>query len=462
MRKLFLLAAILVFASASAETKQGGITEEMMAKIRTGYTASTAERAARNALSTTAISSLVTNGENLTMIDTHFSDEIKISGITNQRSSGRCWLFTALNVLRAEMNTKYDLKEFEFSENYCSFHDLLEKGNLFLQSVIDTRKLDIYDRKVSWLMQHPIGDGGVFTGAANLIMKYGVVPKDAMPETFQSENTRGMRDILALKLRGWAMELRQIKDEKAAMERKTEHLTEFYRILVECLGVPPTEFEWTMYDKSGKKISTEKYTPKGFYEKYIGEGGSLNTKFVMLMNDPSREYGKVYEIDMDRHLYDGNNWLYVNLPIERIKELAIKSIKGGTPMSFSCDVGKFLDRKKGTIDIDNYDYESLFATSFPMNKAERIQSGASGSSHAMTLIAVDIDGNGATKKWMVENSWGDKSGYKGRLIMTDKWFDEYMFRLVVERRYVPEDILEMMKQKPILLPAWDPLAQPED
>ena len=181
------------------------------------------------------------------------------------------------------------------------------------------------------------------------------------------------------------------------------------------------------------------------------------------MNDPCREYGKVYEIDYDRHVYDGHNWLYVNLPVERIKEMAIASIKDNTAMYFSCDVGKFLDRKKGVLDIANFDYESLMGVTFGMDKKERVQTHASGSSHAMTLIAVDIcEETGKPVKWMVENSWGPSSGYQGCLIMTDEWFNEYMFRLVVEKKYVPADVLEMLEQKPELLPAWDPMFAPEE
>ena len=181
----------------------------------------------------------------------------------------------------------------------------------------------------------------------------------------------------------------------------------------------------------------------------------------MLMNDPSREYGKVYEIQYDRHVYDGQNWVYLNLPVERIKEIAIASIKDNTAMYFSCDVGKFSDRQKGTLDLRNFDYGSLFGTTFPMDKKQRVLTHASGSSHAMTLIAVDIK-DGKPVKWMVENSWGANSGYKGNMIMTDEWFNEYMFRLVAEKKYVPADIMAMMSQKPILLPAWDPMFQPEE
>ena len=393
------------------------------------------------------------------MIDTHFSHQVKTKGITDQKSSGRCWLFTGLNVLRAKMITKYDLPEFEFSQNYNSFYDLLEKSNLFLQAVIDTRNLPMDDRKVDWLMKNPIGDGGQFTGVSNLIMKYGVVPKSVMPETFQSNNTGQMTMILKWKLREFALELREMKSAKLA-ERKEVMLTEIYRILVECLGVPPTEFEWTRYNKEGKVVSVKKYTPKSFYNEFIGE--DLEDNYVMIMNDPTREYGKVYEIEYDRHVYDGENWLYINLPIERVKELAIASIKDNTAMYFSCDVGKFSNSKKGTLDINNMDYESLFRTKFPMDKKQRIQTYSSGSSHAMTLIAVDLDEAGKPRKWMVENSWGAGSGYKGNMIMTDKWFEEYMFRVVLEKKYVPADVLKMLEQKPVLLPAWDPMFAPEE
>ena len=450
---------VLGIVGAIAQTKNGGISEDMLGRIRQGYQGTPEQKAVKNALATNSIAALAINGENLAMIDTHFSHRVKTKGITNQKSSGRCWLFTGLNVLRAKMIDKYGLPGFEFSQNYNSFYDLLEKSNLFLQAIIDTKDLPLEDRKVDWLLKNAIGDGGQFTGVSNLLMKYGVVPKEVMPETFQSENTGQMAMILKWKLREYALELRGLKASKAA-ERKEAMLTEIYRILAECLGVPPTEFEWTRYDKEGKVVSTKKYTPKSFYQEYIGT--DLEHNYIMVMNDPSREYNKVYEIEYDRHVYDGENWVYLNLPIEKVKELAIASIKDNTAMYFSCDVGKFIDRKKGTLDINNMDYASLFRTEFPMDKKQRIQTFSSGSSHAMTLIAVDLDEAGKPKKWMVENSWGASSGYQGNLIMTDEWFDNYMFRVVVEKKYVPADIMKLMEQKPIMLPSWDPMFAPEE
>ena len=460
MKRLFICAALLLGAlSASAQSKDGGISADMLGKIREGYAATPEQKAVKNALASTSIATLAINGENLAMCDTHFSHRVKTVGITDQESSGRCWLFTGLNVLRAKVIDKYNLPGLEFSQNYNSFYDLLEKSNLFLQAIIDTKDLPLEDRKVDWLLKNAIGDGGQFTGVSNLIMKYGVVPKEVMPETYQSDNTGQMGMILKWKLREYALELRGLKANKTA-ERKEAMLTEIYRILVECLGVPPTEFEWTRYDKAGNVVSTKKYTPKSFYQEYIGD--DLEHNYIMVMNDPSREYNKVYEIEYDRHVYDGENWVYLNLPIEKVKELAIASIKDNTAMYFSCDVGKFSDRKKGTLDIKNMDYESLFRTKFPMDKKQRIQTFSSGSSHAMTLIAVDLDEAGQPKKWMVENSWGAASGYQGNLIMTDEWFDNYMFRVVVEKKYVPADIMKLMEQKPIMLPSWDPMFAPEE
>ena len=459
MKRIIAAAVLTVAMSVQAQNNNGGISAEMLDEIRNGYSDTPAEKAVRNALAGQSIAVLAVNADNAAMIDTHFSNRVQTKGITDQKSSGRCWLFTGLNVLRAKMIAKHDLGEFTFSQNYVSFYDLLEKSNLFLQAMIDNSKSDITDRKVDWLFQNPIGDGGQFTGVSNLIMKYGVVPSDVMPETYQSNNTSEMRAVLSKKLRQFGLELRGMKTADA-IKRKTEMLTEIYGILAKCLGVPPTSFEWTRYDSKGNFVSRKTYAPKDFYNEFVGQ--DLENNYIMVMNDPSRDYYRTYEIEYDRHVYDGDNWVYVNLPVERIKEMAIASIKDSTAMYFSCDVRKFANTSKGTLDLANMDYESLFDTDFPMDKKQRIQTYASGSSHAMTLIAVDLDDRGNPVKWMVENSWGASSGYKGNLIMTDEWFNEYMFRLVLEKKYVPSDILDVMKKKPVMLPSWDPMFLPEE
>ena len=453
----------LALVCLAAAAQNGGITPDMLSEISKGWTGSNTDKALRNAIAAAPINALSVNAENAAMINTEFSDRVKTRGITDQKSSGRCWLFTGLNVLRAAAIDKWDLGDFQFSQNYCFFWDQLEKSNLFLQAVIDTRDKPIDDREVDWLFSHPIGDGGTFTGVANLVSKYGLVSSTVMPETAVSNSTSQYRSHLATLLRQDGLRLREIaaqaptgkKVKKAPsveaqlQAEKTKMLQEVYHVLALCFGVPPTEFEW-----KGKTV-----TPVQFYRELLGY--DLENNYVMLMNDPSREYGKVYEIQYDRHMYDGQNWLYVNLPIERIKEMAVASIKANTAMYFSCDVAKFLDRQKGVADLANFDYGSLLGVKFTMDKKQRVQTHASGSSHAMTLIAVDLK-DGVPQKWMVENSWGPSSGYKGNIIMTDEWFDNYMFRLVVEKRFVPADVLEMLQQKPILLPAWDPMYLPED
>ena len=453
-------AALLIASGMSAQTAGGGISAEMLKEISKGYAGTAADKAIRNALNTTSITVLAENADNLAMIDTHFSDQVKTKGITDQKSSGRCWLFSGLNVLRAKMIDKFELGDFSFSQNYLFFYDQLEKANLFLQGVIDTKSLDFSDRKVDWLFANPIGDGGQFTGVSNLIMKYGLVPADAMPETLNANSTSAMSTQLKNLLRQDGLRLRATTRKDDVYEMKTEMLKEVYRILALCLGVPPTEFEWARYDSKGNFVSRKTYTPKAFYNEFVGT--DLENNYVMVMNDPTREYGKVYEIDYDRHVYDGQNWLYINLPIERIKEMAIASIKDNTAMYFSCDVNKFLNRTTGVADLANFDYDSLMGVEFTMDKRERIMTHASGSTHAMTLMAVDLDASGKPVKWMVENSWGAASGYKGHIIMTDEWFNEYMFRLVLEKKYVPADILAMLKQQPVMLPAWDPMFLPEE
>lgn len=443
MKRIFALAAAAL-VSLGAFAQNGGLDSLMLQTIRQGYTNSPADKAVRNALNAVALNTIAVNAENAAMIDTEFSDRVKTVGITDQKQSGRCWLFTGLNVLRAAAISQHDLGKFQFSQSYNFFYDQLEKANLFLQAIIDTKDLPIDDRQVDWLLSNPISDGGTWTGVANLVMKYGVVPAEVMPESLIANSTSQMTTQLKTILRQDALKLREAKCPKCAGKLKVEMLSEIYRVLCLAYGEPPVEFEW-----KGKT-----YTPQEFYAEFVGF--DLNNNYVMLMNDPSREYGKLYEIQYDRHLYDGDNWLYLNLPIDRIKEMAIASIKDDNAMYFSCDVGKFLDRKKGVADLANFDYESLLGVQFTMDKKQRIQTHASGSSHAMTLIAVDLK-DGKPVKWMVENSWGETAGYKGNIIMTDEWFDEYMFRLVVERKYIPEDLLPLLDQEPIQLPAWDPM-----
>ena len=464
MKKHFLFLIALGMALLTAQAQDGGISASMLEQIRQGYEGTAADKALRNAIGSNDIQKLALNQDNMKAMDTHFSIRVPSKGVTNQKSSGRCWLFSGLNVMRSRAIAKYDLPELEFSQNYVFFYDQLEKSNLFLQGIIDTRDKAIDDRTVEWLLRNPLSDGGTFCGVADLVAKYGLVPTEAMPETYSSENTRRMASLLGLKLKEWGLELR---DQAAAgakagalQKAKTDMLAQVYRMLVLNLGVPPTEFDYTRCDAKGEPVETEHHTPMSFYQKY-GDTELLGG-YVMLMNNPTREYYKTYEIEYDRHAYDGTNWVYLNLPTDEIKEMAIASLRDSTMMYFSCDVGKQANSQRGLLDVNNYDYESIMGVTFGMDKKQRIQTFASGSSHAMTLVGVDLDENGKPKKWLLENSWGPSSGWKGHLIMTDEWFDEYMFRLVVKTKYVPEATLKQYQQKPIVLPAWDPMFAPEE
>ncbi len=464
MKKTSLFFALAMFAvSASAQT---AITPKVLKQLSSKeQTAS--DKAIRNAMAQTALNTLATDISTLKGVtDGDFDYQVYTKGITNQKQSGRCWLFTGLNVLRAQAISKHNLEKLELSQVYLFFYDQLEKSNLFLQGVIDTADKPIDDRFVEWLFRNPLSDGGTFTGVADLVQKYGVMPASAMPETHSSNNTSQVASQMKWQLRDFGMQLRKMSasgSSKKDLElKKVEMLGTIYHILTLAYGVPPTEFKWEHKTASGSLVSVKTYTPQSFFKELWGEI-DLNKDNVLIMNDPSREYGKVYQIQYDRHTYDGHDWVYLNLPIEDIKPMAIESIKDNLAMYISCDVGKYLNRSLGTCDFNNFDYESILGVKYTMDKKERIQTYASGSSHAMTLIAVDVDAQ--TKeplRWMVENSWGASSGYKGNIIMTDEWFDEYMFRFVINKKYVPENILKMFDQKPILLPSWDPMFDVEE
>ncbi len=466
MNKKTLMVCGLIGLSLSlqAQTKDGGIDKQMMQKIVSSHS-SASNRALSNAIATNSIDNLARNFRKAGGLDTHFSVETTKQNIHDQKSSGRCWLFSGMNVLRSNFARMHkDTLHVEFSHVYLSFHDQLEKSNLMLQGIIDNAKKPMNDPIVQFFFKNPISDGGTFCGVADLVDKYGLVPMEAMPESYSAENTSRMASIISSKLREYGLELRKMvankKSVAAIKARKTEMLGDIYNILVLSLGEPVKTFQYAFKDKNGNNVGKpQTYTPETFRDAVLGK--KLNGSFIMAMNDPRREYYKTYEVEYDRHTYDGHNWKYINLPMEDIAKMAIASLKDDTKMYSSYDVGKQLDRKRGYLDLDNFDYATLFGTKFPMNKAERISTFDSGSTqtHAMTLSAVDLDENGNPKKWKVENSWGPSNGHNGCLIMTNDWFNEYSFRLVVDKKYVPENILKAEQTKPVMVMPDDPLFQ---
>lgn len=458
-QKIYSLAvAICMTATVSAQT--GGISSKMLGEIQKQNKMTPAENAIANAIAANSIDNLAQNRNNAAELDTYFSIETPKQTITDQKSSGRCWMFSGMNVLRANFAKRTDSLRVEFSQAYLFFYDQLEKANLFLQGVIDTGKKPIDDQRVQFFFKNPINDGGTFCGVADLTEKYGLVPKQVMPESYSSDNTSKMARLISSRLREDGLILRKmVADGKKASDiekAKTEMLATVYRMLALTIGEPPAQFTYAHRNKDGKAVGEPKtYTPQEFFKEVVGD--KLNGTFIMVMNDPRRPYYKTYEVELDRHTYDGHNWKYLNLPMDDIEQLAIASLKDGRKLYSSYDVGKMLDRKRGYGDTENFDYGSLMGTTFGMNKAERISTFDSGSTHAMTLTAVDLDANGKAKKWKVENSWGASWGQQGCMIMSDRWFREYMFRLVVDKKYVSEELLKLNEQKPVMVTPEDPL-----
>lgn len=461
-----ILALLCCAGTAAQNTPDGGINADMLRQIQASAAATPATRALSNAIAANAIDDLARSRQTAAPVPTQFNVETPAQNITDQKSSGRCWMFSGFNVLRSDFAAHHaDSLALDLSQGYLFFWDQLEKANLFLQGVTDCADQPMESERVRFFFRAPINDGGTFCGVADLAAKYGLVPADIAPETYSSDNTSRMSRIVSSKLREFGLELRDMAaGKKKAAEihkRKTDMLAEIYRMLAMTLGEPVTEFDYAFCGKDGKvKTARKHYTPKTFYDEVVGR--DLRGTYVMVMNDPRRPYHKTYEVEWDRHTYDGTNWCYLNLPMEDIEQLAIAQLRAGRKLYSSYDVGKQLDRKRGYCDLRNFDYESLFQTTFAMTKAQRIATFDSGSTHAMTLTAVDIDDDGRPKAWKVENSWGGDWGQKGCLVMTPEWFREYMFRLVVDKEFVPATLQKEAQQKPTLVMPEDPLFQADE
>ena len=426
--------------------------------IRGSFSRTAETKALQNIISNNRdIKSLALNRSVQGRTDHYFKYRVSVSGITDQKQSGRCWMFTSMNVLRPAVMEKFGVKEFDFSHNYNYFWDMFEKSNLFLENVIRTAGEDIImNRDVAFFFQNPVSDGGVWNNFLNVADKYGVVPQSVMPETAHSDDTRSLNSILNERLRAGGYALREMMADGAteaqARAAKLDIMKDVYRILALCLGEPPTEFVWR-YKTADGEIKSLSSTPLEFYRSIIPADYDAES-YIMIMHDPTREYYKVYEIENYRNTVEGVNWRYLNLPLDEIKSAAIASIKADEAMYASCDVAKYYN-PEGISDPEMYDYESLFGVRLGMDKKARILTRQSGSSHAMTLIAVDTDENDRPLKWEFENSWGDKACHGGYLTFTDRWFDEYMFRLVINRKYLSDRADKAADSKPVMLPAWD-------
>ena len=472
-RNLIALAAASLVTSMNTRAESpGALTPELLANLRDGYEMDAGDRARHNAVTNAEINKLALNREIVAGEDGHFSHKIKTKWITNQKSSGRCWMFAGFNVMRPKVINELGLDGFEFSNAYLQFWDKMEKSNLYLEDIIELRDVDRLDRE--WLLVNEwlVGDGGWWNYVTGLISKYGAVPSSVMPETHSSENTSTMNKVLARLLHSQAAALIKAGEagsgEEALRTMKEKSLKEIYRFLAINLGEPPTEFEWRYQVKSkdvkeGETVevadknltSARSYTPQSFYKEFVGV--DLN-EFVCLYNDPSQEMNAHYRFHRARNIAGEDDMNFVNIEISQMKEIAVKSVLANQAMWFAVNMSEDQSREHGMMEVDLYDYETLFDVKLDLSKAERSRFGAGASNHAMVLTGVDLK-EGKPTKWLVENSWGDEKGNKGRWTLYDDWFTEHVYTIIVHRKHVPKETLAIFDQAAKVLPAWYPGAK---
>jgi len=459
-RQLFISFFIIygAFLLKSYALPPGGIEKGTLQEIQNSLQMNTSHRALLNAITNNDINDLVLNRELVNNHNDVFNVKVEVIGITDQKSTGRCWIFAGLNVMRPAVIQKYNLSAFEFSQNYLFLWDKLEKFNYFLESIIETRDKPIDDRMLRQLLDGPVSDGGWWNYVASLIEKYGVVPKEIMPETKNSEKSKLMNktiDYLALQ---YAAELRHLWDSGGKLTdlitRKKQMLKDVYKILVLHLGQPPERFRWRYQDKD-KTIHEKEYSPVQFYREAVGVD---LREYITLFNYPGRPFNQYYQVHFRRNMFDKPDMDFINLEMEELKQYTLKSILDNEPVWFAADVSWHMERKLGIMANGIYDYESLFELQDGMSKADRIMYGATSANHAMTLVGADTVA-GKAVKWLVENSWGTEVGDKGYWTMYDSWFDEYIFTLILHKKYLPDKVLAILKTKPNILPTWDPLAK---
>ena len=434
------------------------IIDSFNKKIRSDHHVNTI----RNATFRNDLVEVAMNWDQYRCIDHSFSNIVTGEmPVTNQKSSGRCWGFAGLNLFRIYLGRKYNLKDFQFSQSYFMFWDKLEKSNYFLESILKTADQDWNSRLIMHLLSNPIQDGGQWDMWINLINKYGVVPQSEMPESFSSSRSMRMNRLITRKLREDAMILRNEKNKGASVSElddiKVGMLEEIYKMLTIHLGNPPESFNWQTRDKKKKFIRFENLTPRSFYNDHVG---LKLDEYVCLINCPmsDKQYKKVYTVEYLGNVVEGNPIRYLNVETQIMKDATIKSLKHDEPVWFGCDVGKHFHRNLGIMDIDLFDYDSFYNLKFGMDKASRLEYGDSQMTHAMLFTGVDLDKKNNSTKWRVDNSWGNKGGDKGYHIMTDKWFDEYNYEVVIHKNHVPEELLNIyLTDDAVKLDPWDPM-----
>jgi len=454
MRTLVTLCVVVSgFSAVALAQHEPAITPQLLLEIRASCPPDAHFKSVQHALFQVDAKKISVDREKLISVDTHFTNRLTDESITDQKSSGRCWMFSALNIFRRTAAAHLDCAEFEFSQNYLFFYDKLEKSNVFLEAVIRSRNRPSTDRYVEWLMRNPVQDGGNWLGFIELVKKYGVVPKEIMPETFSSSNSGGVNHILGLRLKVAAVNIRAAKSDAEITALKLQALKDVYRILALNFGIPPKEFQWRYESKEKKLSAFASYTPQQFYHDIVND--ALD-EYLALYSIPTLEFNKKFEIDLDKAVEDRPNMFFVNCPLETLKDLAKTCLLENLPVWFGCDVGQETFGETGLMAPGVYDYESMYGMNFTLSRKELFETYSSIPNHNMVFTGVDLV-DGRPVKWLVENSWGDKAGKKGFFVMLDEWFDRYVQVIVVQKKYIPDSLLAVFTTKAEVLPPWDPM-----
>lgn len=445
---LVLILGLLTILPQAAQERQKALDADMIKRL-----SENADASASALLQKTDMLKACLDESVVASTDTVCTYRVPTRGITDQMESGRCWLFSTLNALRAEMIMEYDMEDFEFSQTYGQFWDVLEKSNRFLENVIEYRKEPMDSRMNDWLFKKPIGDGGHFANAAHIISKYGVVPQEIMPEVHSSTDNHRLMNVVRTLLRRYGLKLREA-DKSEIQSVKEKALTDIYRVLVLNLGEPPQNFTWALKDKNGNLVDEKEYTPASFRDRFVRH--DLENDYVIMMDDPTRPYYKMYSVDNSRNCFELANWTFLNVPASDLASIGIESLKGGRMFYISCDTAQDALMMEGIYDTDLYNLEELLGVDLEMTKEEMVLSCEIKSYHAMAMAGVEVDKEGKPVKWVVENSFGTVRGWDGFVVIDGEWFNDYMFRMAVERRFVPEHLLPLLEQKPKLIKSWNP------
>ncbi|MBR3151342.1 MAG: C1 family peptidase [Erysipelotrichaceae bacterium] len=431
------------------------ITDALLKKFAGEYENDPVQKAVRRALYRTKLNDAALVQENEGKVADRFSIDIKTLPVTNQRQSGRCWIFSALNTLREDTAKKLKLEKFEFSQNYVAFWDKLEKINFYMESVIELADKGWDDRTLDWINRWGVSDGGQWDMFTALVEKYGLVPKDAMPETASSNATRTINTLTNRRLRRFCADVKAAAGDKDDIEAlKEDCLNELYRMQCSCFGVPPKKFDFEYVDKDNKYHCVKDLTPKAFFKKYVDWDF---TDYASLIHSPTEDkpYYKRYTVKYLGNVV-GKKVKHLNLPLDEFKKAVIDQLKDGKVVWFGSDCSPFGDRQGGFWAPESFDFDSLFNIDFSITKEDALNSRESAMNHAMVITGVNLD-DGKPTKWKIENSWGDEIAHKGYFVASDEWFDRYVYQAVVNKKYLSNKAMKAMNTKLIELEPWDPM-----